>query len=161
MKAVDTGPTPTTPGARVLYVEDVHDNFVVTEMHLRKRYRLDWASSDRMALDKLRTSPSGYAAILMDIELNGAAMDGIQLTRLLSGQLSDADVPAFARGLPPIRTPILFVTAYGSRYTEAELKQAGGSGVVLKPVNFITLSLALARLAIRQTDHLLGNAPAK
>lgn len=134
---------------RVLYVEDEQDNYLTAELHLRKRYELTWANTDEKAVELLRANPRGYAAILMDIELRGAALDGIALTQLLRGKLPEAQRPPFANGLPTILTPVIYVTAYGSRYSEPELLATGASAVILKPVNFLALSLAIATAAMR------------
>lgn len=140
---------PQGPVQRVLYVEDEEDNFTVAELRLRKRYQLVWAKTDRQAVELLTASPRGYIAILMDIELQGVALNGIQLTRLLRGGLPTHERPGFAARLPIITAPIIYVTAYGSRYGERELLQTGANAVIIKPVNFLALSLAIATDAMR------------
>jgi CheY-like chemotaxis protein len=132
----------------VLYVEDEEDNWIVTELQLRRRFQLTWARDDRAACELIRQAPRPPHAILMDIQLRGASLDGIQLTRALRGTAAAAELPEYARGLAPVSAPIIFVTAYGARYSKEELLAAGGSGVINKPVDFVALSLALT------SDHL-------
>jgi CheY-like chemotaxis protein len=147
---VPSTPPPTPPSRElpwVLYVEDEEDNWIVTELQLRRRFHLTWARDDQSACEQLRQAARPPHAILMDIQLRGARLDGIQLTRALRGTAT-AEVPEYARGLASSSVPIIFVTAYGARYSEAELLAAGGSGVINKPVDFVALSLALT------SDHL-------
>jgi CheY-like chemotaxis protein len=132
----------------VLYVEDEEDNWIVTELQLRRRFHLTWARDDRAAFELLQQATRPLHAILMDIQLRGALMDGIQLTRALRGTAPAEELPEYARGMAPITAPIIFVTAYGARYSKEELLAAGGSGVIHKPVDFVALSLALT------SDHL-------
>jgi len=139
----------------VLYVEDEEDNWIVTELQLRRRFQLTWARDDRAACEQLRQAPRSPQAILMDIQLRGAAMDGIQLTRALRGTAPAAEVPEYARGLAPLAAPIIFVTAYGARYSEAELLAAGGSAVINKPVDFVALSLALTSEHLQRMQAIL------
>ncbi|HEX8706131.1 MAG TPA: response regulator [Myxococcaceae bacterium] len=152
-----------TPPARplpwVLYVEDEEDNWIVTELQLRRRFQLTWARDDRAACEQLRQAPRPPHAILMDIQLRGAALDGIQLTRALRGTAVAPDVPEYARGLPPFRAPIIFVTAYGARYSEQELLAAGGSAVINKPVDFVALSLALTSDHLQRIQAILKQVP--
>ncbi len=139
----------------VLYVEDEEDNWIVTELQLRRRFHLTWAKDDRAACEQLRQAPRPPQAILMDIQLRGAAMDGIQLTRALRGTALAAEVPEYARGLTLLAVPIIFVTAYGARYSESELLAAGGSAVINKPVDFVALSLALTSEHLQRMQAIL------
>lgn len=139
----------------VLYVEDEEDNWIVTELQLRRRFHLTWARDDRAAFEQLRQAPGPPQAILMDIQLRGAAMDGIQLTRALRGTAAAVEVPEYARGLAPLAVPIIFVTAYGARYSEPELLAAGGSAVINKPVDFVALSLALTSEHLQRMQAIL------
>ena len=133
------------PTEAVLYVEDETDNFEMTEIRLRRRYLLVRASSDREACQRIKESSTHFFAILMDIQLKGSTLDGIQLTRLFRGKLDPKiDLPPYAQGCPLVKTPILFVTAYGARYFEDELREAGGDALITKPVDFVKLMVTLA-----------------
>jgi CheY-like chemotaxis protein len=77
----------------------------------------------------------------MDIQLKGSQLDGVKLCRLFRGTLQDPALPPYARECPTITAPIIFVTAYGQRYTEAELKGVGGHMLITKPVDFNRIPL--------------------
>src|SRR5262245_48365810 len=130
----------------VLYVEDYADNFEVAELHLGRRYRLLWAPDDKTACDHLRKHAHELTAVLMDIQLKGSQLDGIQLARIIRGTLTEPKLPSYAQDVPPTGVPIFFLTAYGSIYSEKELLESGGTRVLAKPVDFVDLTLALARV---------------
>ncbi|MFN0064469.1 MAG: diguanylate cyclase [Myxococcaceae bacterium] len=133
--AVDPRPT-------VLYVEDDPDNWAIAELRLSRRYNLLWARSDVEACALLKHSPS-ISALLMDIELKGSTLSGLELSRILKGQRGSAQLPTFAKGISNVDVPIIFVTAHVSRYPQEELLAAGAAQVIRKPVNFSDLALAL------------------
>jgi diguanylate cyclase (GGDEF)-like protein len=155
-KGPDNAPS-SAAGAKklVLYVEDEVENRDVTELRLRDRFELVWAATDREACSMVQKHSDRLYAILMDIQLKGSQLDGIQLTKLLRGEPLSG-VPQHAQGLPVLDVPIIFVTAYGSRYTEDQLLAVGGTAVVTKPVDFVDLTLALAnsraRSVLRKLD---------
>ncbi len=138
----------------LLYVEDEDDNWAVTELRLRGRYRLIRAADDQVACELVRQHGSTLYAILMDIQLKGSKLDGIQLCRLFKGQL-EGDLPPYAQGCAT-PAPIFFVTAYGNRYTEEELIAAGGTALITKPVDFVRLNLALASASARNAAAALS-----
>jgi CheY-like chemotaxis protein len=133
---------------KILYVEDNDDNWIVAELRLGKQFELVRASTDREACAMLEKHGETLSGILMDIELLGSALNGIQLTRLLRGKLRPWDVPTFGRDIPPTAVPILFVTAHGQTYSTDHLKEAGGDAVVTKPVDFKVLNMELMRLRV-------------
>lgn len=133
----------------VVYVEDEPDNLEVTDLRLRDRYEILWARDDREACELVARHHDRIYAVLMDIQLKGSQLDGIQLARVLRGEAVPG-APAHAKGLPPFHAPIIFVTAYGARYTEEQLLAAGASQVISKPVDFVGLSLALANAHARK-----------
>jgi CheY-like chemotaxis protein len=134
-------------GRRILYVEDEDDNWQVTELRLRNRYSLVRAASDEEACRIVGSLRGDLYAVLMDIQLKGSRLDGIQLCRLFKGLLPDGDLPDYARACPRISAPIFFVTAHGSRHGEDEIRRAGGHALIHKPVDFIRLTLALAQVS--------------
>jgi CheY-like chemotaxis protein len=134
------------PLQQVLYVEDEEDNRQVATLRLAGKYELLLASSDREACRLLTVHGPRLVAVLMDIQLKGSLLDGMQLTRLLRGRLPVAAQPEYARGVPTLpELPVIFVTAYGSRYSSEELEQAGGNELIAKPVDFVRLMSALTR----------------
>lgn len=134
----------------VLYVEDDPDNWAVAELNLKRRFNLLWARSDADACALVRQHEGRLAAVLMDIELRGSTLSGVEMTRLLKGRPLDHALPQFAQGLAPLAAPVLFLTAYTANYSERELKAAGGDRLIPKPVNFGELSLALASLELKR-----------
>lgn len=137
----------------LLYVEDNDDNWEVVKLRMNRTYDVKRAANDREACSELMQTNDFYA-VLMDIELSGSRLNGIQLTRLLRGTLPAAERPHYAEAVAVSTVPVLFVTAYGSAYAQKELLEAGGDGVLLKPVDFTKLSLALTNCHLnRATKH--------
>jgi CheY-like chemotaxis protein len=137
----------------VLYVEDDDDNWEVAELRLSKSYDLIRASSDEQACHLLRERRGEIDLVLMDIELRGSQLNGVELTELLRGNplRRHAPLPSYARDLPLLSKPVVFVTAHGARYTNAELRLSGADKVVSKPVDFADLALALGELSQERT----------
>jgi CheY-like chemotaxis protein len=133
----------------LLYVEDNDDNWEVVKLRLSRSYALVRASSDREACAAFADAAK-FSAVLMDIELAGSRLNGIQLTRLLRGTLPQSERPDYARQLPTSNVPVIFVTAYGSAYKEQDLLGAGADYVLSKPVDFTKLSLALTSLYLNR-----------
>ena len=142
MRKVEAG---TLWPAPVLYVEDEALNWEVVELRLGQRFALKWAKSAEEACAEVHARKGDFLAILMDIQLSGSALDGIQLTRALRGKADSATLPACARELPKLACPIFFVTAYGDLYSGPTLTDAGADGWLPKPVDFMKLLALLAR----------------
>src|SRR4051794_667858 len=87
----------------VLYVEDDKENWEVARLNLRRRFNLAWASSDQEACEYIRLHGEELSAILMDIELKGSRLSGVELTELLRKGSLRAEVPAYAQGLPRLK----------------------------------------------------------
>lgn len=143
----------------VLYVEDEDDNWNVTELRLSAKFQLLHARSDQEAIALVRKLGNTIHAVLMDIQLQGSGLDGIQLTKLFCGRYEGPPLPAYAKDCPVIDAPVLFVTAYGARYTEEELKRAGAMAMVSKPVDFVQLTLALASARAKRALEVLAKTP--
>ena len=142
-------PAPSKRLLPVLYVEDNDDNWEIVQLRLSRSYALQRAKTDREACAALQ-DPNAFYAVLMDIELAGSRLDGIKLTRLLRGALPDAERPEYAHTVPVSTVPVLFMTAFGSAYTLEALRSAGADDVLLKPVDFTKLSLALANIHLNR-----------
>jgi CheY-like chemotaxis protein len=135
----------------VLYVEDEPENREVAELRLRRSYDLLLAATDEIACTMLRERGPELSAILMDIQLKGSILDGIELVKLVRGTLPEGKKPPWAKNVPVLPDlPIFFVTAYGARYAEAELLAVGAQKLVTKPVNFSELTLALVDVHLRR-----------
>ncbi|HEY6880741.1 MAG TPA: response regulator, partial [Polyangiales bacterium] len=94
-----------------------------------------------------------FEVILMDIELRGSELNGLELTKLLRGDKLDREIPDYAENLPAFGKPIVFVTAHGAKFTDAELLDIGGTRVIAKPVDIQELRAAVAELTRSTTSH--------
>ena len=130
----------------VLYVEDNAINSKVVQYGLRGHYDVAIAVDAREACAELRKHKGAFAAILMDVELQGSDLDGIELTRLFRGQLESSGLPDYVEGLMTVDIPIIIVTAYLERYSEEFLQRAGASAYLNKPVNLSGLRALLASI---------------
>lgn len=137
----------------LLYVEDDDDNWEVAELRLGKHYAMLRARDDESACRILRERRGEIDIILMDIELRGSSLNGVQLTELLRGnhKAQTDDLPAYARGLPVISKPIIYVTAHNARYSNVRLLLSGADKVIPKPVDFTALQVALSELLLDRT----------
>ncbi|MET0287183.1 MAG: response regulator [Polyangiales bacterium] len=138
---------------RILYVEDDDDNWEIAELRLAKRYDLVRARTDEQACRFLREQHQDIDLILMDIELRGSELNGIELTELLRGNTlpERSLLPSYARHLPPVGKPVIFVTAHGARYTSVKLMLSGADKVISKPVDFADLQIALRELLVSRS----------
>ena len=133
---------------RILYIEDEDSNWDVTKLSLRGRYYLTRASTSEEAFRLL--SAEKFDLILMDIQLSGSSLNGIEITQILRGLMNQAKIPNFAQAADCQGARIIFVTAYSARYNKDELLRAGGDDLITKPVDFTRLSLAISRLLVRE-----------
>jgi CheY-like chemotaxis protein len=132
----------------ILYVEDDGENWHVAQLRLESQYELLQAATDIEACAQIRKHGPQLDALLMDIELKGSALNGLELTKVLRGKSEHPMLPPYVRNLPAITCPIVFVTAYGARYPEVDLLAMGGNKVIHKPVDFRALDLALSTLGV-------------
>jgi CheY-like chemotaxis protein len=137
---------PTRHRELLLYVEDNDDNWRVADLRLSDNYEIVRAATARDACRIIGQRGPELAAILMDIELRGSDLNGVELTELLRGKRPKSAAPDYAQGLPVLNTPIIFVTAHGAKYSDSFLLLVGGDKVIGKPVDFAALSLALTQL---------------
>ena len=130
----------------ILYVEDDDTNADLAQAALSEKYRVMRARTSREAFRFL--SEHNFDLILMDIELAGSNLNGIEITQVLK-KIPNAPQAIFAKPIELGGTPIIFVTAYSARYTKKELMSAGGDDLVTKPVDFTRLCLAMSRMMVR------------
>jgi CheY-like chemotaxis protein len=132
----------------VLYVED---DKIIAEMVMSRMetFEILWAKSSQEACKLIIEHQDKLDVILMDIMLQGSDLDGIQLTKLIRGKPISKAVPDYAANLPKLSLPIIFVSAYGDKYSEDVLKQAGGNTIVSKPIDFAKLNLALTQIHLQ------------
>lgn len=145
------------PGPRrelLLYVEDDDDNWEIAELRLSNAYDLIRAKSDEEACRILRERRGEIDVVLMDIELRGSVLNGVELTALLRGApvAKHSNLPSYARDLPLLSKPVIYVTANGARYTGVQLMLSGADKVIAKPVNFLQLQIALSELLLERTS---------
>jgi CheY-like chemotaxis protein len=130
----------------ILYVEDDDENWDVAQLRLDAQHTMLRATTSEEACELVSKLGSRIALILMDIELRGSELNGVELTELFRGKSLARALPAYAHDLPVVTNPIIFVTAHGARYTDVELMLFGADMVIAKPVNFSSLRLALSKL---------------
>ena len=111
---------------KILYVEDDETNFDIARSILDQGFDVDWASSSDQAIDKLGSC--SYDLILMDIELSGSAMSGLDLTQELRSGRFDRTEQRLSE------LPIIIVTAYTAAYSEKELLSLGANAMLYKPI---------------------------
>ncbi len=119
------------PRTRVLLIEDVADNQLVTATLLRREgHRVDIATSGSAAIAAAKSVP--YDLILMDTSM--PEMSGQEATRII-------------RAIPgPTRTiPIVAITGHLGAEDEADFKAAGMDGVIAKPMSLAGLLDVLHR----------------
>lgn len=134
----------------VLYVEDNADNRETAEVNLGKKYRMLFASNDREACKIFKEKGKELAIILMDIELKDSELNGIELTKLVRGVSKLTKLPAYARGVPVLKSPIIFLTAYGNTFEKTQVMLAGGTDLLEKPIDFVSLKLAMTKYYLSQ-----------
>ena len=121
----------TLPRTRILLVEDIAANQLVTSTQLRREgHMVDIASSGAEAVSAAAGRP--YDLILMDIFMPG--MTGLVATQRIR-----------ALGSPAASVPIIALTANVSPDDEAMCMAAGMNGVLDKPVALPDLLDAIAR----------------
>jgi CheY-like chemotaxis protein len=153
LTAMSKNRTDSATHARILYVEDEDVNWEVTELALGRTYSVRRARNAKEAVQLLQSHE--FDLVIMDIQLSGSELDGIELTRLIRGTFKGKK-PSYA-DLAPSQVPLIFVTAYSARYSREELLNAGGDDMVTKPVDFTKLSLALSRMLMRKVTK--GSKP--
>ena len=151
----------TDPRPVLLYVEDDVDTFKLAELRLRSRYRVVHAQNDREACEQLVALGPTLHGVLMDIELQGSMLDGLDLVRLVRGFELTKPRPDYARAVPTLTVPIVMLTAHVGRYSEADAREVGATDFVTKPIDFTRLTLALARHHIASVMTSLSTAAAR
>ncbi|MBN2194857.1 MAG: response regulator [Polyangiaceae bacterium] len=131
--------------SRILYVEDEDANWEVTQLSLRGRFELTRARNSREACE--RVGERAFDLILMDIQLAGSDLSGIELTEALTGRRTEG-LPSYAAGVR-VEMPIVFVTAYSSLYSRGELLAGGAQELISKPVDFTHLLMVISRLMVK------------
>lgn len=150
---IDSSRTRWLPGVRVLLVDDSEINLEVARRLLeRTGAQVQVCSSALAALAQLRAAPTGFDAVLMDVQMPG--MDGLQATRQIRQMPQQL-------GRPPL--PIVALTA-GALLDERRLAlDAGMDEFLSKPLDPQELVRTLRRVVERHRDSalpILQDAPA-
>ena len=125
------------PRTRILLVEDIPANQLITATLLRRRGHLvDVVNGGEEALAAIARNP--YDTVLMDIFMPG--MDGYEATRRLRAKGRVA-------GSPLAHLPILALTANAGPEERARCRAAGMDEMLSKPVEVTNLLAAIARFA--------------
>jgi CheY-like chemotaxis protein len=131
----------------VLYVEDEDVNWELTEAALSGKYTLVRACNAKETFEWLARKQ--FDVILMDIQLSGSDLDGIEITKILKQK--SVSGPAYTRNITAPNTPIVYVTAYSARYNRDELLATGAVEVATKPVSFASLAFILTRILLARS----------
>ncbi len=123
---------PRLAGARILVADDSQINLEVIKLFLRREgARSTLVGDGQQALERLRASPQGFDAVLMDMQM--PKLDGFAATRLIRADLKLTHLPviAFSAGVLPEEQRLMF--------------DAGVNDFVPKPVELDQLAMVLAR----------------
>jgi CheY-like chemotaxis protein len=154
LKKLGTNP-PVKPGSRssssslraqrqmLLYVEDDDESWHTAKLRLGDRYDLVRATHAEQACELLSRRGREFSAILLDAALGGAELSGIELLGLLRGTSERSDLPDYARSVPALDVPVIFVTAQGELDDPAH--EARDARVIKKPIDFNALNLAMTQ----------------
>ena len=125
-------PGPRLAGARILVADDSRLNLELVDYALRREGALPTLVTDgQQALDRLAAEPTGFDAVLMDMQM--PVMDGFAATRAIRTRPELAELPviAFSAGVLQEEQRLMF--------------DAGVSDFVPKPVDLAQLARVLAR----------------
>jgi DNA-binding response OmpR family regulator len=136
--------------AILLCVEDDLTNGDVLQMRLRKKYDVLVARDDREACKFISERSGEIEVLLMDIDLQSSELNGIQLVKLIKGNLNRELVPDYAAQVPLVDKPVIFITAFGNQYPEINQIDAL---LIHKPVNFVELEMALAQVLSNNSNE--------
>lgn len=159
-KSDSNRPASDGPRRRILYVEDDFDIWRVAQLKLKSKYDLVHAPTDRDACQQLTDQRDGFHAVLMDIDLRGSTLDGLQLLKLMRGVLDPRDMPDYARSVPVTQTPVIVLSASVGAYKEQDLVDLGASRALSKPIDFVDLTLTLTQLNLQQARRSFRPPPA-
>ncbi len=114
---------------RILAVDDVPDNLFLLQAILEAEgFAVDVASSGKLALNKIKTSPPDL--VLLDVMM--PEMDGYEVTQHIR---QDDEIPAI---------PILLITAYDEA-TALQALELGANDFIRKPIDFEELLTRIRR----------------
>ncbi|MBF0126983.1 MAG: response regulator [Magnetococcales bacterium] len=132
-----------TPDKTVLIVDDVSENLDLLKGILAPCYRVQVATSGRLAL-RVSFSPTPPDLILLDVMM--PEMDGYEVCRLLKQDARTWDIP------------ILFVTAKSEEENEIKGFDLGAADYLVKPISpSVVLARVRTHLALNDQRKLLAD----
>jgi CheY-like chemotaxis protein len=134
----------------LLYIEANEDTWRAAKLRLVDRYDLVRASNAEQACELLGRRGPEFAAVLLDLELGNPKLSGVDLAALLRGRPTRDDLPDYARLVPRLDVPIIFVVAPEGELPSG-LDAAVGLRVIHKPLDFNALNLAIAQAHLERT----------
>jgi signal transduction histidine kinase/DNA-binding response OmpR family regulator len=134
-------------GVRVLLAEDNEANQMVAfELLSRLGFELDIAENGRIAVERVRSDPRRYAAVLMDMQM--PEMDGLEATRVLRAETGYRDLP------------ILAMTANAMKRDLDACLDAGMNDYITKPIDRQALLATLRKWLPKSVDR-TASSPAR
>ena len=130
---------PRLMGVQVLVVDDSAMNRDLVERALRLEGATATLAADgQQAVQILRTRPTGFDAVLMDVQM--PVMDGLSATRVIREELGLAQLP------------IIAFTAGVRDDQQAAARAAGANDVLPKPMDLEQMAAVLDSWIVRPTD---------
>ena len=113
----------------ILVVDDEPDVAALFQQHFRRelrsgRFLMKFASSASEALERIAI-PEDANLILVFSDINMPGMTGLEL------------LPRIKAVRPDV--PVIMITAYGDAETRRKALEAGGAGLLTKPIDFTVL----------------------
>ena len=128
----------------ILVIDDDEINQGILDNLFSAFYRVEEAENGRIGLEKIRTDPEGYCAVLLDVVM--PEMDGLEVLRALQA----------AELLEKI--PVFLITAEASDATMKEAYRLGVMDVISKPVvPYVVLRRVNSVVELFRARKRLGN----
>jgi CheY-like chemotaxis protein len=129
--------TMTLEGKRILLVDDMDINREIATVILQEqKIIVDQAVDGQQAIDKFSANPTGYDAILMDVQM--PIMDGYEATK----QIRKLDIPE-AKSIP-----IVAMTANAFAEDRARAIESGMNDHISKPIDVSQLFRILIKYTL-------------
>ena len=128
----------------ILVIDDDEINRGILDNLFSAFYRVEEAENGRIGLEKIRTDPEGYCAVLLDVVM--PEMDGLEVLRALqAAELLE-------------RIPVFLITAEASDATMREAYHLGVMDVISKPVvPYVVLRRVNSVVELFRARKRLGN----
>ncbi len=125
-------------GQSILVLDDEPTlTVVVQHILMRLKYRVSISNLPHDAIAEIRANPARFDLVITDLTM--PEMNGLEVARQLH---------AFRPDLP-----VILVTGFVGDFTEEDLKAAGISQLLMKPVSTPTLAQAVQRILASRPSH--------